>query len=221
MPATRSSYHHGDLRAALVAAGVDVVRERGPDALAVRELARRVGVSHNAAYRHFANRDELVAAVAQVALVAMTRAGEERLDAIQDPDPRRRARRRLHEVGRSYVDYALAEPGLFRVAFAAYPSQTSESAGPAALDDELAVAGPFLQLCSILDELAESGFLAAEARPGAEFVCWAAVHGQAMLFLEGPLQGLTDAERRPLVEALLRTVDRSYGATSGDVSALD
>ena len=53
-------YHHGNLRDALVEAAVDVVREGGPEALSLRELARRVGVSHAAAYRHFADREALV-----------------------------------------------------------------------------------------------------------------------------------------------------------------
>ena len=61
-------YHHGNLRDALVEAAVDVVREGGPEALSLRELARRVGVSHAAAYRHFADREALVDVVAERAL---------------------------------------------------------------------------------------------------------------------------------------------------------
>ncbi|HEV2796023.1 MAG TPA: helix-turn-helix domain-containing protein, partial [Nocardioides sp.] len=61
-------YHHGNLRDALVAAAVEAVREGGPEALSLRELARRVGGSHAAAYRHFADRDALVDVVAERAL---------------------------------------------------------------------------------------------------------------------------------------------------------
>ena len=60
----RTSYHHGDLRAALIATSLDLTRAGGPDALRVREVTRHIGVSPNAAYRHFANHRALLAAVA-------------------------------------------------------------------------------------------------------------------------------------------------------------
>ena len=64
--ATRRSrpYHHGNLRETLVAAGVELARTGGPDAVVLRAVSRQAGVSHNAAYRHFADHDELLAAVA-------------------------------------------------------------------------------------------------------------------------------------------------------------
>ena len=64
-PPAAASYHHGNLREALIEAAIDVARERGPDGLALRDLARRVGVSHNAAYRHFADRADLQRAVSE------------------------------------------------------------------------------------------------------------------------------------------------------------
>src|SRR5436305_9833089 len=63
--ARRANYHHGNLRAALIDAGVELAQAGGPDAVVVREASRRVGVSHNAAYRHFPDRDTLVRAVAE------------------------------------------------------------------------------------------------------------------------------------------------------------
>src|SRR5690349_4267505 len=120
-PVSTATYHHGNLREALVDAALTAVREQGPDGLAVRELARRVGVSHNAAYRHFADRDALVAEVAERSLAALTEAGRVRLARVEHADPKMLARLRLFELGRSYVGFALSEPGLFRVAFTAYP----------------------------------------------------------------------------------------------------
>src|SRR3954454_1380253 len=63
-----STYHHGDLRAALVQTATELARAEGPDGVVLRETARRVGVSHNAAYRHFTDRTELMSAVASNAL---------------------------------------------------------------------------------------------------------------------------------------------------------
>ena len=94
-----SPYHHGRLREALAEAAVDVAREGGPERLAIRELARRVGVSHNAAYRHFADRDAIVDVVAERALAELVAAIERRLAALVEGDTVTRARRRLAEIG--------------------------------------------------------------------------------------------------------------------------
>ena len=69
----RSTYHHGDLRRALLEAGTDLAREGGPDKVVLREATRRVGVSANAAYRHFADRDALLDEVVSIAQVARGR----------------------------------------------------------------------------------------------------------------------------------------------------
>lgn len=200
---TTARYHHGHLREALAEAAVAAAREHGPDGLAVRELARRVGVSHNAAYRHFADRDALVDVVAEVALAGLVAAMERRLGAVDQPDPVRRARERLIATGAGYVDFALAEPGLFRVLFTAYPEV------PAADDD---LTDPYGMLNAALDHLVEVGYLAAERRPGAEITCWSAVHGFAVLCTEGPLRAVPDADRDAALVVLLETLDRSYGS---------
>lgn len=211
---TARAYHHGNLRAALVEAGVEALRERGVEGLALRDLARRVGVSHNAAYRHFADRDALLGELAGVGMQSLTAAGAARLAALDDPDPVRRARQGLQEIGRSYVDFALREPGLFRAAFVAFPSLPSATPMvPAA--EALVEGSPFGQLADRLDALVEVGYLAPDARPGAEFTCWAIVHGLAMLLLEGPLQGLDEAARTEVVDGALASIDRGYGATTG------
>ncbi|MBZ5735621.1 TetR/AcrR family transcriptional regulator [Nocardioides sp. TRM66260-LWL] len=214
---TARAYHHGNLRAALVDAGVQVVREHGAagaDAVALRDLARRVGVSHNAAYRHFADREELLGEIAGVGMTALTEAIAARLATLGEPDAVRAARLALREIGRGYVAFALADAGLFRLAFAAYPSL----AGAPAMEPELEAtveASPFGQLNRALDALVEVGYLAPDARPGAEFTCWSLVHGLAMLFLEGPLQRLGPAERESIVEGALAAIDRGFGGTTG------
>jgi AcrR family transcriptional regulator len=210
---TAVSYHHGNLRPALVEAAVALARELGPEGLALREVARRVGVSHNAAYRHFADRDALIAEVAREGLGELVRATQRRLDGVLTTDPVRRARRRLAELGRGYVDFALAEPGLFRVVFVAYPAV----AGP----DDGATPDPLRMLCDCLDDLVEVGWLAPEHRPDAEVSCWAAVHGFAVLHLEGPLRGSDPAGREQALTHLVTALDRGYGATTGQVAHMD
>ncbi|CAN5528870.1 TetR/AcrR family transcriptional regulator [soil metagenome] len=208
---TSARYHHGNLREALVDAAVDAAREHGPDGLAVRELARRVGVSHNAAYRHFADREALVEEVAARGLVALITAMERRLATVPDgSDPVLRARRRLSETGRGYVDFAIAEPGLFKVLFTAYPELPGrEGGGPKDHD-------PYDLLNAALDDLVTVGFLAAAVRPGADVTCWSMVHGFAVLHVEGPLRGTPTADREAALAISLVAIDRGYGATTAD-----
>ena len=213
---TAPRYHHGHLREALVAAAVAAARERGPDGLSLRELARTVGVSHNAAYRHFADREALVEAVATEGLAGLVASCERELAAVRTRDPVERARRRLSALGRGYVAFAVAEPGLFRVVFTAYPDPPdgSDAAEKAAGPD------PFGMLNDALDDLVDVGFLDPAARPAAEVMCWSTVHGFATLATEGPLRGLTEAEREGIMQHIVDAIDRSYGATTGHLDPL-
>src|SRR3954469_10640740 len=112
-------YHHGNLRQALVQAGTKLAREGGPSAIVLREAARRVGVSANAAYRHFSALPDLVEAVAFDALSALARSMEAELAKCRPSgDSGADAVARLDAVGRGYVHFALGEPGLFATAFA-------------------------------------------------------------------------------------------------------
>lgn len=201
-----STYHHGDLREALVEAAVVAVGEDGLEALKVRDLARRVGVSHNAAYRHFADRDELVAEVAGRVMQRLVEAMQARLAAVTTTDPVLRARQRLAETGRAYVGFAVAEPGLFRLAF----SSASVVAGLAPPADR----DPYGLLGRVLDELVEVGFLAVDARPSAEITCWAAVHGFSVLCIDGALRESRREDRADALDRLLISIDRSYAATT-------
>lgn len=201
-----SPYHHGRLREALIEAAVQGVRDRGPDALALRDLARRVGVSHNAAYRHFAHREEVVAEVAGVGMEMLVLAIRERVTSVRATDPVVRARLRLAETGRAYVAFALAEPGLFRIAFASV-----EAVGAVALPDQ----DPYAELGLVLDDLVSVGFLSPAARVDAEQTCWSAMHGFAVLNLEGPLRHSSADQRQAALERVLVALDRSYGASTG------
>lgn len=181
----REAYHHGDLRNALLDAGLELTRGGGPDAVTVREVARRAGVVPTAVYRHFADRDALVAALAQ--RVQQQVADRMRETASPDEDSEGRAgsaRGRLRAVGLGYIGFALAEPGWFALAFG------SASALPDAVDPA-ALPAPLAMLVGALDALVTEGALPARSRPGAEWPCWSTVHGFALLALHGPLRALS------------------------------
>src|SRR5438067_6165995 len=110
-------YHHGNLREALVAAGVELARADGPNAVVLRAASRHAGVSHNAAYRHFANQEDLLAAVAQRCMTQLSLLMIERMDRVTTRDRVCRAADQLEAIGRAYVDIARTEPGCFRTAF--------------------------------------------------------------------------------------------------------
>jgi AcrR family transcriptional regulator len=193
------SYHHGNLRAALIDTAVEQARAGGADAVVLREAARRTGVSHNAAYRHFADRDDLLGEVAERGMRQLEQRMHQALASVPAADPPAQARQRLRAVGRAYVHFALAEPGLFSTAF--------ECARPPGTAPDTAH-GPYGILTATLDELVDAGVLPPHRRPGAELTCWAAVHGFAALCLQGPLRDLTTADRDAHLEGLLERVAR-------------
>jgi AcrR family transcriptional regulator len=200
----RGTYRHGDLRRALLDAGIALARDGGPDAVVLREATRRAGVVPNAAYRHFASHHDLLQAVRAAALSALAVAMEKRLDRLPHRgSPADFARASLRAIGTAYLRFAEAEPGLFRTAFAVPGDGTPEPAAAGASG-----LSPFQLLGVALDRMVAAGILSPERRPGAEYLAWSAVHGLAMLALEGPLRRLTRAQTRGVGERLLEMVER-------------
>ena len=205
-PPARSTYRHGDLRRALLEAGVELARAGGPEAVVLREATRRAGVVPNAAYRHFGGREDLLEAVRAAALSALAVWMEEELARLRPSRrPLEHARARLRAVGTGYLKFALAQTGLFRTAFSA----------PAAVevDRDPAKAGgsglnPFQLLGSALDLMVTAGALPPERRPGADYLAWSAVHGLASLLIDGPLKGIAPKATAALGQRLLDMVEK-------------
>jgi AcrR family transcriptional regulator len=201
----RTTYRHGDLRQALVEAGLAMAREGGPDAVVLREATRRAGVSPNAAYRHFSDREALVAAVSDAASSASAAAIEAEWDAVPPGSPAETAHAHLRAVGTGYLRFARDEPGLFRAAYTV-PSNLEQAFSP--LKAGPGGRTPFQLLGIALDELVDAGIMPAERRAGAELSAWSSVHGLAMLVLEGPLRDLDDATLAHAGRSVIDMVDR-------------
>ncbi len=204
-PPVRKTFHHGNLRKALLEAGIELARDGGPQAVVLREATRRAGVAPNAAYRHFSSHGELLQAVRAAAISLLARAMETEIAAV--PRSKRlaeSARQVFRAVGRGYLKFALNESGLFRTAFSV--------ADPVEDDADAAKTGrsglnPFQLLARALDRLVSTGVLPQSRRAGAEYLAWSAVHGLAYLIIEGPLSGASDKEIRALSERVLKMVE--------------
>jgi AcrR family transcriptional regulator len=194
---TRPTYRHGDLRNALIEAGVRLAATGGPGAVVLREATRQVGVSPNAAYRHFSDREDLLAAVG---LRSLTLVATEIMGELASTAASGDVRAQLDAVGRAYVHFALREPGLFRTAFT---TNTDPDAGRGGEDGGL---GPFGLLLDVLDRAVAAGVMPEDRRPAAEVAAWSAVHGLAVLLLDGPLRSVPPAAHDVLIDRVLATV---------------
>lgn len=169
-----SPYHHGDLRAAAIAAGLDLARRGGPTAIGAREIARAVGVSPAALYRHFPDVEHLRTEVSCAARIELATHLERARAAVLDSGDRRRDDlSRLREVGRAYIGFAVAEPHLFDTAFTPTAAAPSTSEEPSAWD----------VLLACIEAAGSSGGIDPGRLADAPLVAWTAVHGAATILV--------------------------------------
>ena len=164
----REAYHHGDLRHDLIAVASKIVSSKGPAAVSLREVARIAGVSHNAPYRHFASLDELLSAVAAEGFRELGRQ-------LRKAAARETGHGLLTAHGRAYLDFALANRGLYLLMFS---GELDQAKSP---ELEEASRTAFAEL--------EAGISARGVKnpSGAATAAWAFVHGLAHLIIDGQI----------------------------------
>ncbi len=166
------TYHHGDLRRALLEAALEVLETEGPAKLSLREVARRSGVSQAAPYSHFADKRALLAAVATGGFreleVALTREAA----GIGDPA------QRMQALGVGYVEFATARPALFRLMFGTEISGSEDA-------ELLAAAGTAYQMIRTATHDTLSADAAKRDPDLATLAAWSVVHGLASLMVDG------------------------------------
>ena len=173
--AKKDSYHHGDLRQALIDAAYDIIAEQGPDEFSMADACRRAGVSTAAPYRHFSGREELISEVV--------------LKALQNLDQHGRSKRDEYELGtidsiralgQAYVSFALANPRIFKLMF----SKTATCDPPDQNFERQAPQG-FAKVTESVDAFREkNGLMHLETMPIA-LALWSLVHGIASLQIDG------------------------------------
>jgi len=181
-------YHHPDLRAALMDAALSELTEKGPRRFSLRQVAARAGVSHTAPYRHFQDKDALLAALVRDGLGSLTKSLRE-----ANLIPADTARERLGRLGRAYVSFGRRNPRLLTLIFsdlgfgalgAVPPNLPNKSDYDAFGELESTVKA--CQREGSLDPELDSGVLS--------LLVWSTVHGLAILFIENVIPAMT-AER--------------------------
>lgn len=188
--AAERSYHHGDLRNALLDAAVALLGEHAPAKLSLRAVARAADVSHAAPYHYFADRGELLKAAGDRCMERFVTAQEQAADG--EPDPRER----LIAVGRAYVDFAAAEPHAFALV---YDPELCPPADPSPERAPLIAANERLLDRCVRDAQA-AGWRARADPAQLGLALWAAVHGLATLVMAGHLP---HEQAEPALRALL------------------
>ena len=188
-------YHHGNLREVLLECSLRLIAEVGPAGFTLRELARRAGVSHNAPYRHFHDRDDLMAAVATQGYRELTHAMR---TAAQDNNE---SLERLKQAGLAYITFALRRPEHFAVMFDGPVSLKTEHPGSSEAAKEA-----FATLVSFVQGCQEAGqFPFGDPQPFT-LLAWSLVHGVAKLAITGRLPFRRKAEILKFAEFV---IDRS------------
>jgi AcrR family transcriptional regulator len=167
-------FHHGDLRNALIEVAKKLIERNGVEEFALRDAARKVGVSANAAYHHFKDKDALLGAVASSGFAELaTQREEARSKADLD------AWSQLAAGAKVYVQFAEARPKLFDLMFG--PLGVGLKPAPGSRK-------PYQQLSEALDNLVLNGRLSPKRRAGAESTLWPLIHGLAVLRRAGALR---------------------------------
>ena len=190
-------YHHGNLREALLQAAIRLIAEMGPNNFTLREVARRASVSHNAPYRHFRDKDDLLGAVAAQGFRELTQA------MLEEAASKSNARDRLKHSGLAYVSFALRRPEHFTVMF---DLPASKCQHPECTE---ASKGAFAALLSFVEDCQVEGQLPSGRSRERALLAWSLVHGIARLAVTGRLTGKSQSD---ILEFAAFAIDESFAA---------
>ncbi len=186
---SRTSYHHGDLRSALLTAAAELLERDGPEGISLRALARAAGVSQTAPYNHFPDKTELLATLAADGFAALTAAQADAAGKASTPSAQ------IVAIGSAYVSFARGHPQLYRLMFGA---GVADWRGHRLVEE--AKHGSYEPVKqAVIAVLGERAEMETEV---VNIAAWALVHGLAMLLIDGTLAAPEEGAA-PLVEAVL------------------
>jgi AcrR family transcriptional regulator len=198
----RRTYHHGNLRRALLDEALATIRDKGVDGLTLREIGARLGVSRTALYRHFADKRALLTAVATEGFRML------RHELVTAWDEGARGPEASQAMGVAYVRFAVANPAHYRVMF-------SRFVDPRPREAELAAeaGGAFQALVDAVAALQHHGLVRGDDTVLVARFVWAVVHGVAMLAIDGQLPEPDAVEE--LMQYALERLGTGIGANAG------
>ena len=170
-----SDFHHGDLKSALIAAGLKQVERNGLNSLSLRQLSLVTGVSQTAAYRHFRDLEHLKAEVSKSAREALGRKMQKSIEKVGKINVKKQAIDRLWNAGAAYIDFGMCHPNMFEIAFITFESPELEPENPS----------PWGILNDCLDQLLTNNVISKSVRGKAPMIAWSMVHGFASLASQG------------------------------------
>ena len=194
-----AEFHHGDLQASLVTAGLRHVEKNGLNSLGLRQLALVTGVSPTAVYRHFEDLEHLKAAVAKASREVLGKMMQDALNAAPTGKSTKGAIERFLAIGGAYIDFGLKKSNLYEIAFICFDSPELEATSPS----------PWEILMQSLVELNKIGCLSDKNFKTAPTIAWSMVHGFAGLAAQGATgnSGETLASKRDVLTAVLKSLD--------------
>lgn len=177
------SYHHDDLREALLQTATRIIDEKGVNGLTMRELSRQTGVSRTAPYRHFEDKSDLLATVATQGFDQLRKQlRQARLNENERPDPMDRFR----QMGLAYVEFARDYPTHYRLMFGRIHWRDGSYPELEAIAEET-----YGELVNMIETCQAAGKLEASEPEQMAFVAWSLVHGLASLIIDGHAQGIS------------------------------
>jgi AcrR family transcriptional regulator len=194
-----SEFHHGDLQAALVMAGMRHVERHGLNSLGLRQLALVTGVSPTAVYRHFEDLEHLKASVAKAAREVLGKMMLDALKAAPTSNSSKGAIDRFLAIGGAYIDFGIKKSNLYEIAFICFDSPDLEPTSPS----------PWDLLMNSLNELNEFGCLSNKNLKTAPTIAWSMVHGFAGLAAQGATgnSGETLASKKVVLQSVLNSLE--------------
>ena len=197
MPAKTNTYHHGDLKNALIQAGIEVLSQDGISALSLRKVARVAGVSHAAPYAHFADKQALIAAISTA---GYTRLYEQLAAVIEEfeSDPVQQ----LIEAAWTYTEFAITETDHFKIITSDVVAKEQDYPELVAITHQ-----SFELLVQIAENCQKAGILREGPAEMMAISVWSAIHGLVTLVLERQVSRRL-LERQPLREMLIFTLNQ-------------